>query len=157
MLKSILAPFSTAQSLQAGSRAHILPSVSSLRLQMRRSGAASCVSLGPALEGLTDYEMDAITRVFRSFETGLRQATILPKVGSNFCKLENIYYFHQDLVDAMKMLGLNPMEQEVIDLTNNNVKNGFIYFPEFCSIIHQKYREDNQEVFYQDMFKVKMY
>ena len=52
-----------------------------LRLQMRRSGAASCVSLGPALEGLTDYEMDAITRVFRSFETGLRQATILPKVG----------------------------------------------------------------------------
>ena len=125
---------------------------------MRRSGAASCVSLGPALEGLSDYEMDAITRVFRSFETGLRQATILPKVGPSFNMLKiSIRYFHQDLVDAMKMLGLNPMEQEVIDLTNNNVKNGFIYFPEFCSIIHQKYREDNQEVFYQDMFKVKIY
>ena len=32
------------------------------------------------VECLTDYEMDCITRVFRSFETGLRQATILPKV-----------------------------------------------------------------------------
>ena len=63
---------------------------------------------------------------------------------------------HKDLVDAMKMLGLNPMEQEVIDLTNNNVKNGYIYFPEFCNIIHKKYREENEEVFYQDMFKVKI-
>ena len=62
--------------------------------------------------------------------------------------------YHKDLVDAMKMLGLNPMEQEVIDLTNNNVKNGYIYFPEFCNIIHKKYREENEEVFYQDMFKV---
>ena len=54
----------------------------------------------------------------------------------------------------MKMLGLNPMEQEVIDLTNNNVKNGYIYFPEFCNIIHKKYREENEDIFYQDMFKV---
>ena len=63
-------------------------------------------------------------------------------------------YCLQDLVDAMKMLGLNPMEQEVIDLTNNNVKNGYIYFPEFCNIIHKKYREENEDIFYQDMFKV---
>ena len=54
----------------------------------------------------------------------------------------------------MKMLGLNPMEQEIIDLTNNNVKNGYIYFPEFCNIIHKKYREESEDVFYQDMFKV---
>ena len=33
------------------------------------------------------------------------------------------------------MLGLNPMEQEVIDVTNNIVRNGFIYFPEFCEVI----------------------
>ena len=44
--------------------------------------------------------------------------------------------------------------QEVIDLTNNNVKNGYIYFPEFCNIIHKKYREEDEQVFYQDMFKV---
>ena len=126
--------------------------------ERNKSTTSHTISMNPELEGLTDYEMDAITRVFRSFETGLRQATILPKVGPSFNMLKiSIRYFHQDLVDAMKMLGLNPMEQEVIDLTNNNVKNGFIYFPEFCSIIHQKYREDNQEVFYQDMFKVKIY
>jgi Ca2+-binding EF-hand superfamily protein len=41
----------------------------------------------------------------------------------------------QDLHPAMKMLGLNPMEQEIIDLTNEIARNGFIYFPEFCSII----------------------
>ena len=65
---------------------------------------------------LSKSEMDVVTTVFRSYETGLREATILPK----------------DLLAAMKMLGLNPMEQEVVDLTNNIVKDGFIYFPEFC-------------------------
>ena len=40
----------------------------------------------------------------------------------------------QDLLAAMKMLGLNPMEQEIIDLTNNIVRNGYIYFPEFCKV-----------------------
>ena len=54
----------------------------------------------------------------------------------------------------MKMLGLNPMEQEVIDLTNNIVKRGHIYFPEFCKVIHEKYREDDEELFMQNMFKV---
>ena len=55
----------------------------------------------------------------------------------------------------MKMLGLNPMEQEIIDLTNNIVRNGYIYFPEFCKVIHEKYRQDDEEVFSQNMFKVK--
>ena len=54
----------------------------------------------------------------------------------------------------MKMLGLNPMEQEVIDLTNNNVKNGYIYFPEFCEVILKKFREEDEDVFNQNMFKV---
>ena len=67
-------------------------------------------------DDLTEKELDVITTVFRSYETGLREATINPK----------------DLHSAMKMLGLNPMEQEIIDLTNNIVRNGFIYFPEFC-------------------------
>merc|ERR1712142_289916 len=52
------------------------------------------------------------------------------------------------------MLGLNPMEQEVIDLTNNIVKNGFIYFPDFCRTILAKYRQDDEEVFRQNMFKM---
>lgn len=54
----------------------------------------------------------------------------------------------------MKMLGLNPMEQEIIDLTNNIVRNGYIYFPEFCKVIHEKYRQDDEEIFSQNMFKV---
>ena len=33
-----------------------------------------------AQEELTEKEMDVITTVFRSYETGLREATILPKV-----------------------------------------------------------------------------
>ena len=54
----------------------------------------------------------------------------------------------------MKMLGLNPMEQEIIDLTNRIVKNGLIYFPEFCQVIHEQYRHDDQDIFIQNMFKV---
>ena len=52
------------------------------------------------------------------------------------------------------MLGLNPMEQEIIDLTNNIVRNGYIYFPEFCKVILKKFREDDEELFNQNMFKV---
>ena len=29
---------------------------------------------------LTDWELEVVTKVFRSFETGLRDGTILPKV-----------------------------------------------------------------------------
>ena len=54
----------------------------------------------------------------------------------------------------MKMLGLNPMEQEIVDLTNYIVKDGLIYFPEFCKVISKKFREDDEEAFRQIMFKV---
>ena len=97
--------------------------------------------------------MDVITTVFRSYETGLREATILPKVGIFMAEIFLIKWY-QDLHAAMKMLGLNPMEQEIIDLTNNIVRNGYIYFPEFCKVIHEKYRTDDEEVFSQNMFKV---
>ena len=56
----------------------------------------------------------------------------------------------------MKMLGLNPMEQEIVDLTNNIVKDGLIYFPEFCNVISKKFREDDEEAFRQIMFKVRL-
>ena len=54
----------------------------------------------------------------------------------------------------MKMLGLNPLEQEIIDLSNNIVKSGLIYFPEFCKIIQDKFRQDDEELFRQTLFKV---
>ena len=37
------------------------------------------------------------------------------------------------------MLGLNPMEQEIIDVTNEIARNGLIYFPEFCRVVHTRY------------------
>ena len=33
-------------------------------------------------------------------------------------------------------------------------RNGFIYFPEFCAIVNKKLREEDEEVFRQNMFKV---
>ena len=54
------------------------------------------------------------------------------------------------------MLGLNPLEQEVLDLTNEIARNGLIYFPQFCQAIHRKYREEDQELFRQNMFKVNL-
>ena len=52
------------------------------------------------------------------------------------------------------MLGLNPMEQEVVDLTNTIPRNGFIYFPDFRKIVLKRRREVDEEVFRQNMFKV---
>ena len=54
----------------------------------------------------------------------------------------------------MKMLGLNPMEQEIVDLTNTITRNGLIYFPDFCKIVLKRWREVDEEVFRQNMFKV---
>ena len=54
----------------------------------------------------------------------------------------------------MKMLGLNPMEQEIVDLTNTITKNGLIYFPDFCKIILHGWREEDENLFRQTMFKV---
>ena len=65
-----------------------------------------CTNMAYPNTMLTDREMECITTVFRSFETGLRGATIYPS----------------DLHPAMKMLGLNPSEQEVVDIPNNIAK-----------------------------------
>ena len=60
----------------------------------------------------------------RSFETGLRGATIYPSVRI-YLRISdgtNIVLSLQDLHPAMKMLGLNPSEQEVVDIPNNIAK-----------------------------------
>ena len=83
--------------------------------------------------------MEVVMTVFKSFETGLREATIYPR----------------DLLSAMKMLGLNPMEQDIMDLCNTVPKNGLIFFPDFCQIVLRRWREADEEVFRQGMFKVR--
>ena len=60
----------------------------------------------------------------------------------------------QDALDAMKALGLNPGEQEMIDMTNEVNINGLIYYPDFCKLVLRKYREENREVLNQALFKV---
>ena len=56
-------------------------------------------------------------------------------------------------MDAMKALGLNPGEQEMIDMTNEVSVNGLIYYPEFCKLVLRKYREENRETLNQALFK----
>ena len=54
----------------------------------------------------------------------------------------------------MKALGLNPGEQEMIDMTNEVNINGLIYYPDFCKLVLRKYREENRETLNQALFKV---
>ena len=56
----------------------------------------------------------------------------------------------------MKMLGLNPSEQEMVDIPNEIARNGLIYFPDFCQLILERLREDKyaEEDFRRFMFKV---
>ncbi len=67
-----------------------------------------------------------VTSVFRQYETGLREGVIDVKEVLFFSLIIIIYvnYFWnnkqnlQDLHTALMALGLNPLEQEVIDMTN---------------------------------------
>ena len=54
------------------------------------------------------------------------------------------------------MVGLNPTEQEVVDIPNELARAGLIYFPDFCSIVLERLRQpkEEEENFYQCMFKV---
>ena len=54
----------------------------------------------------TESELEAVTMVFKQYETGVREACINVK----------------DLLPALVSLGLNMMEQEVIDMTNTIAK-----------------------------------
>ena len=106
-------------------------------------------------EELTEREMEVVMTVFRTFETGTREATIHPKVCLPQANVNNFIVTQiQDLHITMKMLGLNPEEQEVVDLTNTITRNGVIFFPDFCKIVLKKWREEDEEVFRQNMFKV---
>ena len=54
----------------------------------------------------------------------------------------------------MKALGLNPTETEIQDLINEVERNGFIYYPAFCRVIMRKLREDDEENFRRELFRV---
>ena len=100
-----------------------------------------CTNMTNNPDLLTDRELEEVTTVFKSFETGLREATIHPK----------------DLHKAMQRLGLNPTEQEVVDIPNEIARKGLIYFPDFCQLVLGRFRNDGveDELFRQNMFKVE--
>ena len=56
------------------------------------------------------------------------------------------------------MVGLNPTEQEVVDIPNELARAGLIYFPDFCSVVLERLRQpkEEEENFYQCMFKVEI-
>ena len=56
------------------------------------------------------------------------------------------------------MVGLNPDEQEVIDIPNELARAGLIYFPDFCTVVLERLRQskEEEEDFYQYMFKVRL-
>ena len=56
----------------------------------------------------------------------------------------------------MQRLGLNPTDQEVVDIPMEIGKHGLIYFPDFCNLVLKWLRKDEveNELFYQNMFKV---
>merc|ERR1711915_899184 len=99
-----------------------------------------CYDMTSHPDMLTEKELEAVTTAFKTFETGVREATIYPK----------------DLQKAMQMVGLNPDEQEVIDIPNELARAGLIYFPDFCTVVLERLRQskEEEEDFYQYMFKM---
>ena len=96
---------------------------------------------------LTVNELHNVTSVFRSMEKNKKKnreedGTILP----------------EDLPKAMRNLGLNPSEQEVIDIPNYITRKGLIFFSDFCKLVLSWFREEpsQEEHFKQNMFRVGM-
>ena len=89
---------------------------------------------------LTEKEMSAVSSVYRSHGTSEEEGTIRPR----------------DLPQAMRSLGLNPSEQEVIDIPNYITRRGLIYLTDFCQMILKWFRDDvsQEEHFKQLMFRV---
>ena len=46
---------------------------------------------------LTDWELEVVTKVFRSFETGLREGSILPML-MNYMSLDSLFYLWEILL-----------------------------------------------------------
>lgn len=56
-------------------------------------------------------------------------------------------------MSCMKSVGMNPSEQELLDMINEVEKKGVIYFEDVCKLILRKFREDDESEFIKIMFK----
>ena len=53
------------------------------------------------------------------------------------------------------MLGLNPSDQELLDIPNKIARNGLIFYPDFCQLCLEYFRqEEREEEFRKNLFKV---
>ena len=77
---------------------------------------AVCHDMASHPSMLSDNELACLTAAFRSLETGLRGATIN----------------QEDIQAAMLMVGLNPSDQECVDIPNEYARFG----PRTCLRIH---------------------
>ena len=106
---------------------------------------------------LTDKELDSVTASFKSLESGLRGATIKQEVQKQ--ELSSYITWHkcvQNVQKVMLMVGLNPSDQECVDIPNEWARKGLLYFPDFCDVVLEGFRpsEEEEEDFYQHTFKV---
>jgi Ca2+-binding EF-hand superfamily protein len=53
----------------------------------------------------------------------------------------------------MNMLGLNPAEWEVVQLLQEYEEDRHIFFPNFCRIVSEKMRNENEEETVRSIFK----
>jgi len=94
-------------------------------------------SIKKKVKPLTDDELEQISAVFHQYETGVRSGRIRSV----------------DLLSCMKSVGMNPSEQELLDMINEVEKKGVIYFEDVCKLILRKFREDDESEFIKIMFK----
>ena len=57
----------------------------------------------------------------------------------------------------MKMLGLNPSDQELLDIPNKIARDGLIFYPDFCQLCLEYFRqEEREEEFRKNLLKVRL-
>ena len=70
---------------------------------------------------LTDKELDSVTAAFKSLESGLRGATIKQEVNKiifrSHYQIKQLFHV-KSLQKAMLTVGLNPSDQECVDIPN---------------------------------------
>ena len=133
-----------------------------------QTSVSVCHDMASHPEMLTDKELTSVTASFKALESGLRGATIKQEVGqviSRYNAMQCTWYIHvhitftfcvQNVQKAMLMVGLNPSDQECVDIPNEWARKGLLYFPDFCNVVLEGFRpsEEEEEDFYQHTFKV---
>ena len=91
-------------------------------------GGGAAMEDNTAMEDLTEREMEVLMTVFRSFETGLREATIYPKVWIRRCTL---YYYEPYMtykIQVFQSHTLINIEVPIIETEHHRPTSPFLIF-----------------------------